>query len=398
MQQRGGMHELDRSGELAGKLARYLVYHGGYYGPNGEFLPKYSGYEHRLEEMAAQGIPGMSPRIHFQHHMVPLLGVLDYALATGDRNLSEFVRKSFEWARKNGNDVVGYFPENLGDPNELQTSETCEVAGMIGLALKLSASGIGDYWDDTDRWVRNQFAENQLLQSDWMYRMAEGGLTPSWVGNRVAKSAVNPMTETADRVPERNIGAFAGWPTANDWFIGQGSGIMHCCTGNGTRALYYIWEHILTESNGVLSVNLLLNRPSPWADIHSHIPYTGQVDVKVKKNCRLLRMRIPQWVKPEEVACMVNGQSKELGWDGRYALVGSVKPKDVVTLTFPIAERKVEVDIQKQHYNLTLKGNDVVDLYPRGRFCPFYQRNHYRQNDTRWRKAPRFVSNESIHW
>ncbi|OFX13927.1 MAG: hypothetical protein A2Z18_08570 [Armatimonadetes bacterium RBG_16_58_9] len=383
--------------ELAGKLARYLIYHGKYYGPNGEFLPNNTGYEDRLEEMAKLTIPGMSTRIHFQHHTVPLLGMLDYALATGDGDVSEFVRKSFEWAKKQGIDLVGYFPENIGDPNEMEAAETCQLAGMIGLALKLSAAGMGDYWDDADRWMRNQFAENQLTQCDWMYHMAEGGLTALWTS--VEKAAVNPIVETVDRVPERNIGTFAGWPTANDWYVGHGGGIMHCCTGNGTRALYYIWENMLTHSDGVLSVNLLLNRPSPWADVYSHIPYTGQVDVKVKKDCAALRVRIPQWVKPEEVVCTVNGKKKSLGWDGRYALVGSVKTKDAVTLTFPISERKLDIDIQKQHYHMTLKGNEVVDIYPRGRFCPLYQRNHYRQNDTLWRNVTRFVSDESmIDW
>ena len=383
--------------ELAGKLARYIAYHGGYYGPSGEFLPNNSGYENRIEEMTALGNASVtSPLIHFQHHTVPLLGILDYALAAGDRDLAEFVHKSFEWARKKGNDVVGYFPENLNNPDQLETAETCEVAGMIGLALKLSDAGLGDYWDNADRWIRNQFAENQLLQSDWMYHMLEGTLPTNKI--RVAPSAVDPVAESTDRVPERVVGGFAGWPTANDWFVGHGTGMMQCCTGNGTRALYYIWEHMLTHSDGILRVNLLLNRPSPWADVLSHIPYTGRVEVKVKQDCRQLQVRIPQWTQPAEVVCSVNGQPRALGWNGRYAVVGPVAAKDLVAVTFPITERKVEVDIQKQHYYLTVKGNDVVDIYPRGRFAPFYQRNYYRSIDTRWRTLPRFVSAEFILW
>ena len=35
--------------------------------------------------------------------------------------------------------------------------------------------------------------------------------------------------------------------------------------------------------DGELSVNLLISRPSPWADVESHIPYTGRVDVKIKQ-------------------------------------------------------------------------------------------------------------------
>ena len=392
--------------DLAQKLSRYLVHHGCYYGPNGEFLPNYAGKsgDKISKKRGAQGFePGPPPvnnRIHFQHHMVPLLGVLDHAVAVGDRDLCEFVRKSFEWAMTKGNTVVGYFPENIDNVNELSTSETCQVAGMIGLALKLSAAGLGDYWDDADRWIRNQFAEGQLLRSEWVYRMAAGGLvttTTMGAGTGIPPSVINPVIATCDRVPERNIGAFAGWPTANDWFMGHGAGIMHCCTGNGTRALYYIWEHMVSYSRGTLSVNLLLNRPSEWADIKSFIPYEGQVEVFIKKTCEL-RVRIPEWANPRDVYSNVNDKSHKVSWDGRYALIGAVKPNDKVKVGFPITERIVAVDIEKQHYTLIVKGTDVVNIDPPGRFCPLYQRDYYRQGAVRWKKTSRFVSKKLPYW
>jgi len=78
--------------------------------------------------------------------------------------------------------------------------------------------------------------------------------------------------------------------------------------------------------------------------------------------------------------------------------VEALRAKDTVTVNFPISERKVETNIEKQNYFLTIKGNDVVDIYPRGRFCPLYQRRVYRQNTTRWKKVGRFVSSEPVYW
>ncbi|MBI2193804.1 MAG: glycoside hydrolase family 127 protein [Planctomycetes bacterium] len=381
--------------DIAGKLARYLVRHGRYYGPDGEFLPNYAGEDGgRVPEK--DGVPGFEPGtvewkkyIHFQHHTVPLLGTLDHALAVGDKELADFVRRAFEWSKTKGNLLVGYFPENIDRVHDLQTSELCEVAGMIGLALKLSAAGLGDYWDDADRWIRNQFAEGQLLQSDWAYRAGTAG-------PKMPDATFDPVVTCCDRVPERNVGAFAGWPSANDW-LGQGPGIMHCCTGNATRALYYIWENILAYENGKLRVNLLLNRASPWADINSHIPYTGQVDVKVKQPVAL-SVRIPEWVTPDEVRCSVNGQERRIRFDGRYVQVGGVSPGDETTLTFSIAERTDKAWIEKVNYTLIRKGNEVVRIIPPGMIWPLYQREHYRENSTRWRKVERFVSNERICW
>jgi hypothetical protein len=376
---------------LAGKLSRYLVRHGRYYGAEGQFLPNYAG-EDGGKVPDREGVPGFDPGpadwkqyIHFQHHMVPLLGVLDHALAVGDRDLAEFVRRAFEWAKTKGNLLVGYFPENIDRP-DVQNSELCEVAGMIGLALKLSAAGLGDYWDDADRWIRNQFAEGQLLRADLAYGIGAGG-------KKMPDENFNPTVQCCDHVPERNVGAFAGWPGVNDW----GWGIMHCCTGNATRALFYAWEHSLTFRDGRLRVNLLLNRASPRADVASHIPYSGRVDVHIKQPVEL-SVRLPEWVSPEQARYQIAGQECAPRVDGRYARVGAVQPGDVVTVTFPIAERTDQVTIEKQAYVLTRKGNEVVQVEPGGQAYPLYQRAHYRDLQTRWRKVTRFVGDESLCW
>jgi len=119
----------------------------------------------------------------------------------------------------------------------------------IGLAAKLSTAGVGDYWDDIDRWARNQFAENQLTEGEWICRLAES----------MPKKPVE-YNETADQVAKRNLGGFAGWASGNEWALR--TGIIHCCTRNSTRSLYYIWENIVECEGDEFQVNLLLNRAS----------------------------------------------------------------------------------------------------------------------------------------
>ena len=45
---------------------------------------------------------------------------------------------------------------------------------------------------------------------------------------------------------------------------------------------------------------------------------------------------------------------------------------------------------------LIFKGNDVVDIEPKGINYPFYQRGHYRARNTLWKKVRRFESTESF--
>lgn len=186
--------------------------------------------------------------------------------------------------------------------------------------------------------------------------------------------------------------------SGNDWTISNG--IMHYCTGNASRTIYYVWENILHFKDGKLSVNLLLNRASIWAEVDSYIPYEGRVDIKIKQSCKNLLVRIPEWIenKSEKVICTVNNQIRELKWENRYVNAGEVNQGDEVTVSFPIQERTVKEFIGDKLYTLVIKGNTVVFINPPGKNCPLYQRNHYRENKVRWRKITRFVSKENIKY
>ena len=391
--------------DLAMKLTRYLMGPSENYDSDGAFV-------------------GMD---HFHMNTQGVLAISDLALATGDPELAEFARKTYKHGKSIGDDLVGFFPEGLRYLNEdgsyehkyrsVETAETCEVADMIVSGLKLADLGYDDCWDDVDRWLRNQFAENQMTHADWIYRLIDKESVPagskplpdrkkgegrSLYSGRPIAMPINSPHENGDRVPERHIGTFAGWPSGNDFFYWDPEthghlGAMHCCTGNGSRAIYYAWEHILDYRDETLRINLLLNRASPWADVDSYIPYEGQVDIKMKKTCNL-EVRIPEWVKPEQTVCTVNGKKKEITFRGRYAQFGRVKKGDVAVTHFPIVERTVRTKIGGNDYTLVVKGNTVVFMDPPGKWCPLYQRDHYRDNQVRWVERERFVGEGALHW
>lgn len=367
--------------KLADKLLRYVLDEIKHIDEQGRFTPDYT-----LNKVGVA---------HFHGHTEYLFHALEHALLTKDQALIERVQKGYQYAKDHGDTRLGYFPEWIYVKPQPQTgnSETCEVADMITTAALLSRSGIADHWDDVDRWVRNQFAENQLSpsRSDWMLRYAK------------SQPARKPGPyDSSERMQERTIGSFTGTPRPNDW----GFAWSNCCTENGTRSMYHVWQDILNHQDGKLKVNLLLNRASRWADVDSHIPYTGQVDVRVKEPVDL-SVRIPEWVKPADVRVQVKNQQPGFGataedrqveYQGRYAKVGAVKPGDVVMLTFPIAEQTYTCNVLPERCSVILKGNDVVAISPPGKNCPLFQRDHYRVNATRWRKVQRFVSQENLYW
>jgi Beta-L-arabinofuranosidase, GH127 len=387
---------------LGQELTNYALYHSDVFDSDGRWLldPEFRG---------AQGFPdfavpdyvkkqfgreGMRIGGHSHGHMIALLALVDFADAIQHRELWEFCKKIFDWSRQPGEEYgvslrVGWFPEFYvpGYPS----ADADPQADMIGVGLKLSDAGLGDYWDEVDRWVRNQFAEQQLTDVTDLKALS-------------ARSPSKPLAwnESADDVADKSLGAYGSSVSGNDWALGLAStGIAQCCTGSATRTLYYIWNRMLSYQDGELRVNLLMNRASPWADIYSYIPYEGRVDLKVKKQCQNVKLRAPEWITTSNPAlsCTINGHVRTVRWQGRYIDLGTVNPGDKVTVEFPISEQTIRERIGPVTYTLVLRGNTVVSIDPKGKNVPLYQgRERYRSNATPWREVTRFVSTETIEW
>ena len=382
--------------ELAGKLCRYVVRKSQYFDANYRFLPDNPDPHGPRHDV-----------VHFHHHAMTILTCLEYALASGDQEILDFAAKAFPVAITHGETLTGFFPESVIDHH--QSCELCEVGDMVRIAVRQAEAGLGDhYWDDADRWTRNQLAEGQLMRADWIYRLHKGE-PPS----QINRDSGGRWPMTTERVGERNIGAYAGWQSPNDWVefmltrflegtsfgdhLGHVQGIMHCCTANAARGLYEAWRSIVTAQGERVNVNLLLNRTHEAVDVDSHIPYAGQVDLHVKRDCRLA-VRMPAWVELGQVTCRVDESPREVGFDGRYAQVGDVRSQQVVRLDFPISERTDRVTINNRWYLLVRKGHDIVCIDPPGKLCPLYQRDHYRDNATLWKKTTRYLDEQSLDW
>lgn len=372
---------------LAGKLTRYLRNFGQYYAPDGAWLfspteKKWSWTWHP-EPLVYGG--------HGHGHGIGLVAMLEYGIAARDQETIALVRSGYEWAKSNySSSTIGFFPEWFLP--HYDACETDTIADMLALALKMSAAGIADYWDDADRWTRNHFTESQITSADWINRLAE----------RSRKKPV-AWNETGDHVAERSVGAFAGWSTANDFGVETPQhprSIQHCCTGNSSRTMYYIWQYILDHDNGRLKVNLLLNRGSEWADIHSHIPYEGKVEIVVKKPLRNVLVRVPEWVPGNSPAVSARSKSgiRQVTWEGRYVNLGAASPGEVLTVTFPIFIRRTTETIGNVRYTLEIKGNTVVSIDPPGKNGPLYQRSYYLASAAPIRKVERFVPEGPIRW
>ena len=351
---------------------------------------------------------------HFHTHTMGLIGLLEYAIVTNDARARRIAAEAYQQGRSIGISRIGFFPAQIRSPGRRsggdtgpngetpQTAETCATADMIALAIRLSEAGIGDYWDHVDQYVRNHLVECQLLRRDLLEEIIATAPTHE----------VDPSIESAENVLERNIGAFVSgsdpaWLYA--WY-------SMCCQGNGSLALYQAWKAIMDHSDGVVQVNLLLNRASPWLDVDSYLPYEGKVVLK-NKTARKAQVRIPSWVDKRAVRCHVNDREASPHWLSNYVILEGLRPSDVVRVEFPVVESTETFTLPSYERQCTcdFRGNTLVDISPRrdgpdlvkmasddgGLFevrkgYPIYLRDHLKADKAPLKTVERFVASKLV--
>ena len=363
----------DRTGdeqalEFAGKLVRFIM------------RPNFWG--NPVEPPLVAGCEQGHVDSHFHARAHALRGILEYGIVSGNSNACDFVRSSYEYMRTYGINRIGWIPTwpnaHLTDPHRTMM-EGCFLGDALALIIKLSDAGLGDYWEDADRFIRNHLVEAQFTRKDLIERVIEN--SPEFI----LKDAY-PGQVCYDNIAERMLGIFGSFLTPTSIY----DSVMQCCTGNAARGLYYGWEGITRCNGDKAQVNLLLNRAAPWLDIDSYLPYEGKVVIK-NKTVRRISVRIPYWVNHNKLSCTVNGNNRRLSFTGAYLIIDDLKPEDKVELLFPLIEETFKYTANSKTdeetvYTIKMRGNTVLDISPRDNsptVYPFYLREYLKSD-----KAP----------
>ena len=331
---------------------------------------------------------------HFHCVSLVMQGMLELARVAHDQELAEYARRSYDYAKTGEKMIalpqIGFFVNAQGNAG----MEGCVIGDMTALAVKLTQLDMGDqYWEDVDRYARNTLTAIQRTHPGY----AEAVFAKLWEEGKLEQAPLE-YNQLADHLPERLVGSFGCDTTPNDIF--HSTYFDSCCNGNCSRALYYAWESILNydKSRQELKVNLMLNRTSPWADINSYIPYTGRVEIKVKKPLTSLKVRAASWVDKQQVVCRVGEEARQIAWNGRYLEAGSVNPGQTVTLEFPIQERREKLESFEHRYEAVFRGNDCVEMSPGGQYYTLFQRDHYRLDQARYVRVRRFACENTVSY
>lgn len=300
---------------------------------------------------------------HVHSRLATAAGLIRYGLLSGRRDLIERGRRAVEFALSLSTDF-GWVPEFVEEP---EGCEVCCLMDLLDCFFLLARAGWPQYYQRAERVIRNHLVETQLSDVGWLPR-GEGGPEDDRRSTR--------------GMPERLLGAFAGWSAPND-FIGRNRWrLMNCCGPAGLRALYLAWNEVVGGDWQITRINLLLNHAAESASVRSWLPAEGRVEIRVKATrptgVNPLEVRIPDWVAREHLTVTVDGEATPFLWADPYIRLGGegqprLQPGQLVTIEFPVAETTTTETKGGGTFTVRWRGDTVIGIEPAGTHHPLYQ-------------------------
>lgn len=307
---------------------------------------------------------------HMHMNLRALLGAADWALYAGEPVIYSRTNALYQYVRSEAT-RFGFLPEVIGRTGDVVLCETCALMDFLGLATTLANHGHPEYWGDVERVVRNHLVESQATDTSWLRSDPTGEDTPQFTWRDVGG---------------RMIGGYAGWTSPNHFLAARETlhwggpelrdkprAFQNCCGGSGTHAFFIAWKNAARFTDGQLSVNLHVDKLLPQAEIRCFQPYQGLLSARLTEAC-VVRVRIPEFVRPEEVRAMCDGEPVDASVWGNYLEVGERRAGQTVTVSYPLAVREEEFTVgnpgfRQYRYRATWKGDTVVRMTPLGNDC-----------------------------
>jgi hypothetical protein len=328
---------------------------------------------------------------HMHGNLRALEGAADYALYVKDPVLFSRIDALYRYVRSRGT-RFGFLPEVVGRKGDVISCETCALMDFVGLGVTLANNGHPEYWGDVERMVRNQLLESQVADASWMEKgdaeKGTGTFSRNGPAGASQKRSLSPFPPDTDQftwrdVGQRMLGGYAGWssPThilaAKEYLPWGGPELrskprafQNCCGGSGTHGFFIAWKNSARFDNGTLWVHMHFDKLLPEAEIRCYQPYRGLLTIELKRPCKI-RVRIPDFVQPGEIAARSSAGKVETKVYGNYLLLGDRQAGEKLEVTYPLPLSEETETIgnpgrRQYEYRVTWKGDTVVRMTPVG--------------------------------
>lgn len=340
---------MNRAGDLAGRLARFLFLQSDYFFEDGCWRVGGSG---GFETAETDG--------HSHARLAAIAGTAHWARLSGDRELTDRARRAYDWFVHGHCADFGWSPEFLGRGDIAdEACETCVVMDQIHCALAFAEAGDAGQYEKVERIARNQLLENQLLDTSCI---------------RSSRAKPDTQQSSFTDVAGRVRGGFAGWAGVND-LIGpspHSRNLMNCCGPSGIHALYDVWSRTAHHREGTIVVRFFLDHEGDLVTLHNGQPREGVLDI-VPHHDATLQLQRRSWLPAGRLHVTVRGRPRQAAEVGEILDLGAVRAGDAVRVVYPLEEAVQPVHVNGRDFTVTWRGDTVVCMDPPGRNVPLYR-------------------------
>lgn len=262
----------------------------------------------------------------------------------------------YDYTRSLSSDF-GWLPEYAQwHPMEEEHCETCCIRDMIVCADELIKCGYVSYYNDMNMFARNQLVENQVRYTG--YVECDNTLPD---GDGI----------TYHEIDKRMIGGFTGGSEPNSISLDRFRSIAGCCVGTAPVALKTVWDNVVTNCGGILTVNIPCDKSTADYSLTSFIPDEGKVLLKAGRDGKY-GFRAYAWMKDRGFT--LNGAAADpFEHDG--ILYFDLKKGDEIAMLCSVETEPKKEFVRGTDFTVYYRGCDVVDITPRGEHVRLYQRD-----------------------
>jgi hypothetical protein len=282
------------------------------------------------------------------------------------REITQRAYRTFEWVKANYTSRFGWVADSVG----AKTCETDTITSAIRLALELIKEGHAEYWNDIERFVRNQLVENQFRNLDTLH--------------------------IADPKVARGVhGSFDSWADPNTLLAVENGDIEGCCINGGMRGLFLASQNAIHETAQEIRVNLLISAATLGLEVASYLPYQGRLALYPTSGKRI-RVRMPDWLNPNNVRVSGPAGLHTESEPSAVWLKGAVAGPIVLQFEQPETERAHIVAGRK--YRALWRGDTVVRLLPYGGAYRIFQRTTLKESAPALKRRDLVPLPQKVHW
>jgi len=266
-------------------------------------------------------------------------------------------KNMYDWVRSTEATAFGWVPDFPTSP----TSETCAISSMMRLALELVEEGFPEYWNDLERFTRNQLVENQFRESEGL------GITDQRVAD-VLRGSFDCWAE-----PNTLFASVRQWGKEDD------ADVEGCCVNGGMRGIFLASEKGVEGKGRTKRIHFLKDSECSDLRVESYLPREGRVVVTVTTEADL-QVRVPDWADRRALEVTVGDKRIDPLVEGGYATIDDVPVNTAIEIRFPVRNLTETCKAGPKQYDITWLADTVMEVAPPGVKYPIYQRTDTKQS------------------